>query len=259
MIFEYLIKGGNMTESFVTDIKSNTKKLSIELSNLQIVQLYKFYEMLVEKNKIMNLTAITEEHDVVVKHFIDSMSIYGLKIGDEIVDYNFFDNKSMIDVGTGAGFPGLVLKILFPNLNIVLSDSLNKRLKFLDEVITELELKGINLVHGRAEDLAHNDVYREKFDFSTSRAVANLSTLSEYDLPFVKKNGYFISYKSGKIDEELKSAGKAIKLLGGEVSGVNTFKLTDDVTDRSIIVIKKVSKTPKNYPRKAGIPSKDPL
>ena len=248
-----------MTESFVKDIKSNTKKLSIELSDLQIEQLYKFYEMLVEKNKVMNLTAITEEHDVIVKHFIDSMSIFGLKIGDDIVDYKFFDNKSMIDVGTGAGFPGLVLKILFPNLNIVLSDSLNKRLKFLDEVISELELKGINLVHGRAEDLAHNDVYREKFDVSTSRAVANLSTLSEYDLPFVKKNGYFISYKSGKINEELKTAGKAIKLLGGEVSSVNNFKLTDDVTDRSIIVIKKVSKTPKNYPRKAGVPSKDPL
>ena len=248
-----------MTESFVKDIKSNTKKLSIELSDLQIEQLYKFYEMLVEKNKVMNLTAITEEHDVIVKHFIDSMSIFGLKIGDDIVDYKFFDNKSMIDVGTGAGFPGLVLKILFPNLNIVLSDSLNKRLIFLDEVISELELKGINLVHGRAEDLAHNDVYREKFDVSTSRAVANLSTLSEYDLPFVKKNGYFISYKSGKINEELKTAGKAIKLLGGEVSSVNNFKLTDDVTDRSIIVIKKVSKTPKNYPRKAGVPSKDPL
>ena len=204
-------------------------------------------------------TAIIDEHDVVVKHFIDSMSIFGLKIGDEIVDYKFFDNKSMIDIGTGAGFPGLVLKILFPNLNIVLSDSLNKSLKFLDEVIAELMLKGINLVHGRAEDLAHNDVYREKFDFSTSRAVANLSTLSEYDLPFVKKNGYFISYKSGKIDEELKTADKAIKLMGGVISGVNTFKLTDDITDRSIIVIKKISKTPKNFPRKAGVPSKDPL
>lgn len=248
-----------MTESYATDIKSNSKKMNIELSDLQIGQLYEFFEMLVEKNKVMNLTAITEEHDVVVKHFIDSMSIFGLKIGDEIIDYKFFDNKSMIDVGTGAGFPGLVLKILFPNLNIVLSDSLNKRLKFLDEVITKLELKGINLVHGRAEDLAHIDIYREKFDYSTSRAVANLSTLSEYDLPFVKKNGYFISYKSGKIDEELKSAGKAIKLLGGEVSSINIFKLPDDITDRSIIVIKKVSKTPMNYPRKAGVPSKDPL
>ena len=121
-----------MTESFVTDIKFNTKKLNIELSNLQIEQLYKFYEMLVEKNKVMNLTAITEEHDVVVKHFIDSMSIFNLKMGDEIVDYKYFDGKSMIDVGTGAGFPGLVLKIVFPNLKIVLSDSLNKRLKFLD-------------------------------------------------------------------------------------------------------------------------------
>ena len=248
-----------MTESFVTDIKSNTKKLNIELSNLQIEQLYKFYEMLVEKNKVMNLTAITEEHDVVVKHFIDSISIFNLKMGDETVDYKYFDGKSMIDVGTGAGFPGLVLKIVFPNLKIVLSDSLNKRLKFLDEVINQLELNDINLVHGRAEDLAHNDIFREKFDYSTSRAVANLSTLSEYDLPFVKKNGYFIAYKSGKIDDELNLAGKAIKLLGGEVSVINNFKLTDDITDRSIIVIKKVSKTPKNYPRKAGVPSKNPL
>ena len=248
-----------MTDSFLTDINFNTKKLNIKLNDLQIEQLYKFYEMLVEKNKVMNLTAITEEHDVVVKHFIDSMSIFNLKIDGKVVDYNFFDNKSMIDVGTGAGFPGLVLKIVFPELKIVLSDSLNKRLKFLDEVINTLNLKGINLVHGRAEDLAHNDIYREKFDFSTSRAVANLSTLSEYDLPFVKKNGYFISYKSGKIDEELKLAAKAIRILGGEIDGINSFKLTDDVTDRSIIVIKKVSKTPKNYPRKAGVPSKDPL
>ena len=248
-----------MTESFEIDLKNNTKKLNIELSELQVNQLYKFYEMLIEKNKVMNLTAITEEHDVVVKHFIDSMSIYNLKIDGKTIDNRFFDNKSMIDVGTGAGFPGLVLKIVFPNLNIVLSDSLNKRLKFLDEVITELDLKNISLVHSRAEDLAHNVKYREQFDYSTSRAVANLSTLTEYDLPFAKKNGYFISYKSGKIEEEIKSASKAIKILGGELSLIKNFKLTDDVTERSIILIKKISKTPMNYPRKAGVPSKEPL
>ena len=248
-----------MTETFRNDLIKHSEKIGIKLSEIQIEQLYKFYIMLVEKNKVMNLTAITEEHDVIVKHFIDSMSIYNKKIEDNIIDESYFEGKSLIDVGTGAGFPGLVLKIVFPSLNIVLSDSLNKRLNFIQEVVDELKLDKLQLVHGRAEDLARNPEYREKFDFSTSRAVANLSTLAEYDLPFVKCNGYFIAYKSGKIEEELNTADKAIRILGGEMSNKVNFTLTDDVSERSIIFIKKIKKTPKTYPRKAGTPSKSPL
>jgi len=248
-----------MTDTFYNDMKYNSDKLGIELTDVQINQLYKFYEMLVEKNKVMNLTAITEEHDVVVKHFIDSMSIYGVEIDKKLVTKDFFNGKSLIDVGTGAGFPGLVLKIVFPKLNVVLSDSLNKRLNFINEVITELQMNKILLVHGRAEDLARDKNYREKFDFATSRAVANLSTLTEYDLPFVKINGFFIAYKSGKIEDELYNAEHAIKVLGGNIVNTVNFKLTDDETDRSFVIIKKVSTTPKTYPRKAGTPSKMPL
>ncbi|SFG72235.1 16S rRNA (guanine(527)-N(7))-methyltransferase RsmG [Oribacterium sp. WCC10] len=248
-----------MTETFIKDLSENIGKIGIKLSDLQIEQLYKFYYMLVEKNKVMNLTAITEEHEVIVKHFIDSMSINNLDVEDKKLDYNFLKNKKLIDIGTGAGFPGLVLKIIYPELNVVLSDSLNKRLIFIKEVIDELNLKQIELVHGRAEDLAHNIKYREKFDLATSRAVANLSTLSEYDLPFVKINGYFIPYKSGKIEEELSNASNAINLVGGQVVGKSEFKLTDNETERSLIVIKKIKKTPNLYPRKAGTPSKTPL
>ncbi len=248
-----------MTETFKKDMNENLVKTGISLNDLQIEQLYKFYNMLIEKNKVMNLTAITEEHEVIVKHFIDSMSIYNKELNKKNINESFMKDKKLIDVGTGAGFPGLVLKIIFPELNIVLSDSLQKRLNFINEVINELGLNKIEVVHGRAEDLAHDPMYREKFDFSTSRAVANMSTLTEYDLPFVKLGGYFIAYKSGKIEEELKQAEKAIGLLGGEVESKVNFVLTDGESERSIIFIKKTKKTPKSYPRKAGTPSKSPL
>ncbi|WP_036611365.1 16S rRNA (guanine(527)-N(7))-methyltransferase RsmG [Oribacterium sp. P6A1] len=248
-----------MTESFRNDLILNANKINLELNDLMIEQLYKFYIMLVEKNKVMNLTAITEEHDVIVKHFIDSMCIYNMELEGNRINNSFLKDKFLIDVGTGAGFPGLVLKILFPDLNIVLSDSLKKRLNFIEDVIKELKLDKIELVHGRAEDLAHDPKFREKFDFSTSRAVANLSTLTEYDLPFVKLNGYFIAYKSGKIEEELNQAEKAIKILGGKVENQIHFVLTDDISERSIIFIRKIKNTGKNYPRKAGTPSKSPL
>lgn len=248
-----------MFEDFKTDLIQNAEKINIHLTDIQIEQLFKFYNMLVEKNKVMNLTAITEQKDVIIKHFIDSMYLATLKIESHNINSDFVKNKSLIDVGTGAGFPGLVLKILFPELNIVLSDSLQKRLNFIKEVIDELKLEKIELVHGRAEDLAHDLKFREQFDFSTSRAVANLSTLSEYDLPFVKIGGYFIAYKSGKVEEELNQAEKAISLLGGKVIDRDNFLLTDDVSERSIIFIKKVKKTSNKYPRKAGTPSKSPL
>ncbi len=229
--------------------ESYLRDRNIELSELQINQFQKYYEMLVEKNKVMNLTAITEYDEVVEKHFIDSISIA-----------EFIDIKGkMIDVGTGAGFPGIPLKIVFPDLEVVLLDSLNKRVKFLNEVIEELNLKKIKAIHGRAEEVAKNKEYREAFDYSVSRAVANLSTLTEYCLPFVKIGGSFISYKSGNIDKELKNSETAIKKLGGNIQKVDKFELSNKVGMRSFVIINKISKTDKKYPRKAGTPAKEPL
>ena len=167
--------------------------------------------------------------------------------------------KSVIDIGTGAGFPGIPLKIAFPELKITLLDSLNKRVNFLNEVIEMLGLKDVTAVHGRAEDYAKQKEHREKYDFCVSRAVANLSTLSEYCIPFVKEGGSFISYKSGKIDEELSQAENAVKILGGKVQDVVKFPLMDTDMDRSFVVIKKMKPTAKKYPRKAGLPAKEPL
>lgn len=223
----------------------------IPLSDLQQEQLLRYYEMLIEKNKVMNLTAITEFNDVLEKHFLDSIAV------GQFVNLN--EEFSMIDLGTGAGFPGLPLKIIFPKLRVTLADSLNKRILFLDEVIEHLGLDGITTVHGRAEDLAVKPEYREQYDFCVSRAVANLSSLSEYCLPFVKLGGTFISYKSGEIEEELAAAKKAIFLLGGKVREVIPFQLAGTDISRSFIMIGKEKKTPKLYPRKSGTPTKKPL
>ena len=203
----------------------------------------------------MNLTAITEYEEVIVKHFLDSLSI--VKAG--CFEQNALNGKSVIDIGTGAGFPGIPLKIAFPQLKITLLDSLNKRVNFLNEVIEILGLSKVEAVHGRAEDYAKQREYRECFDFCVSRAVANLSTLSEYCIPFVKEGGCFISYKSGKIDEELSQAGNAVKVLGGKVLDVVKFPLMGTDMDRSFVIIKKTRPTAKKYPRKAGLPSKEPL
>lgn len=223
----------------------------IPFSEKQQEQLTVYYEMLVEKNKVMNLTAITEFEDVLEKHFLDSIAVA------RYVDLT--GELSLMDLGTGAGFPGMPLKIMFPNLNITLADSLNKRIVFLNEVIDVLELEGVTTVHGRAEDLAADVNYREQYDYCVSRAVANLSTLSEYCLPFVKVGGAFISYKSGEIEEELSSAKKAIFLLGGQTKEVIPFQLDGTDISRSFVMIGKEKKTPKVYPRKSGIPSKKPL
>ena len=233
------------TTKFINDLKA----IGIELSDEQLEQFLTYYEMLIEKNKVMNLTAITEFDEVLEKHFEDSLSLI------QAVDLE--KSQAVIDLGTGAGFPGIPLKIAFPNLQITLADSLNKRILFLDDVIRELGLTGIDTVHGRAEDLAKNSDYREKFDLCVSRAVANLSTLSEYCLPFVKIGGKFISYKAGECDEEVAASKSSIFLLGGKISDIKKFELGE--SGRAFVIIDKVSGTPKKYPRKAGTPSKDPL
>ncbi len=214
-------------------------------------QFHRFYELLIEYNKVMNLTAITEYDEVVKKHFVDSLAI------QNIIDLNKI--QTLVDVGTGAGFPGIPLKIVYPHLKVTLLDALNKRVKFLDIVIKELGLKNISAEHGRAEDFAKNKKYREKYDLCVSRAVANLSTLSEYCIPFVHLGGCFISYKSENIEEELGQSKKAISILGGNIEDVVRFKLTDTDIGRSLIKIRKDKKTPEKYPRKAGLPSREPL
>ena len=229
----------------------NMKMISVELTDKQVSQFIKFYEMLVEWNKVMNLTGITEYDEVVMKHFVDSLSI--VKI-DGLAGV-----KSIIDVGTGAGFPGIPLKIAFPEIKITLLDSLNKRINFLNAVIKELGLEDIETIHGRAEDFAKKTEYREQYDLCVSRAVANLSTLSEYCLPYVKVGGRFIPYKSGEIDEELNNSKKAVQILGGKIEDVVKFQLPDTDIGRSFVKIKKNKNTAKKYPRKAGLPAKEPL
>lgn len=222
------------------------------LSERQMEQFYQYYEMLVEWNQVMNLTAITEMTEVVTKHFVDSLSLK--KAVSDLED----KPRKIMDVGTGAGFPGIPLKIAFPQLEITLLDSLNKRIRFLDAVIEKLELKCIKAVHGRAEDYGRDGKYREQYDFCVSRAVANLSTLSEYCLPFVKTGGYFIPYKSGKVEGELAAASGAVKKLGSEVERTEDFLLPNG-DERTLVVIRKNKVLEKRYPRKAGLPGKDPL
>ena len=234
-------------EGFQKDLEA----FGIFLTDGQLGQFLRYYEMLVEWNGRMNLTAITEYQDVLKKHFVDSLSLTKV--------YDLRQNSSIIDVGTGAGFPGLALKIAFPGLKVTLLDSLNKRIQFLDAVIGELGIQGVETVHGRAEDFAKPGKLRESFDLCMSRAVANLSTLSEYCLPFVKKGGLFVAYKSEKAASEIEEAEKAISLLGGRIKERAEFTLPDSDIYRSLFVIEKTKATPGKYPRKAGLPSKEPL
>lgn len=240
-----------MSQYDISKFQSDLQEMDITLTEKQISQFLVYYEMLTEWNQSVNLTAITEYQDVMKKHFIDSLSL--VKV------YDVKSRSSVIDVGTGAGFPGLALKIAFPEMELTLLDSLNKRIHFLNAVIERLKLFGIKTLHGRAEDYARQDTYREQFDLCVSRAVANLSTLSEYCLPFVKKDGLFISYKSEKIGEEWKAAEKAISLLGGRVKEQLEFMLPGSDIFRNLFVIEKISDTSKRFPRKAGMPSKEPL
>ena len=231
--------------------ENKLNELGIALTDKQKQQFDKFYELLVEWNKVMNLTGITEYEEVNEKHFVDSLSI--------VKALDMKSVKSVIDVGTGAGFPGIPLKIAFPHLKVVLLDSLNKRINFLNTVIAELGLTDIKTIHGRAEDYAKQTEYREKFDLCVSRAVANLSTLSEYCLPYVSADGLFVPYKSGEIDEELENSKKAVKILGGKIENVVKFQLPGTEIGRSFVKIRKISNTNMKYPRKAGLPAKEPL
>lgn len=242
-----------MVDLFEKLMREELSEFSIELSKLQLHQFYQYFELLVEWNKVMNLTTITEMEDVVTKHFVDSLSL--VKVLSDLKS----KQVQILDMGTGAGFPGIPLKIVFPELEITLLDSLNKRINFLNKVIEELGLKKIKAVHGRAEDYGRDREYREKYDYCVSRAVANLSTLSEYCMPYVKIGGAFIPYKSGKIEEELNQARGAVKLLGGKIEEVITFMLPKTDVERSFVVVRKKEGTSKKYPRKAGLPGKEPL
>lgn len=236
-------------------IRKKAGQMEIELNDYQIEQFINYYSILIEWNQVMNLTAITEYEEVVNKHFIDSLSLI------KTIDRKIFRSGSIsvIDIGTGAGFPGIPLKIAFPEIKITLLDSLNKRIKFLNEVVEEIGLKEVQTLHGRAEDYARKHEYREKYDLCVSRAVANLAILSEYALPYVKKSGYFISYKSGNIEEEIKESTKAVEILGGKIEKIEKITLPETEIQRSLVKIRKENSTGKKYPRKAGVPSKEPL
>ncbi len=235
--------------TFNEEMLEKSSVLGVRFSVEQIDKFYKYMNLLIEWNEKMNLTAIIEPSEIILKHFIDSITI--LK--------EIKDQEMVVDVGTGAGFPGIPLSIMNPTLKITLVDSLNKRLIFLQEVINELNLKNVELVHARAEEFGQNNKFREKFDIATSRAVANLSTLSEYLLPLVKSNGKVISMKASNAKEEIKDAQKAIEILGGKIKSIDEFNLPQSDIGRTIIVINKNKMTPKKYPRKAGTPAKDPI
>lgn len=236
-------------EEFKREFEKYLAKMNISLLKEQYVQFYAYMELLIEWNEKMNLTAITDPKEIILKHFVDSLTIAKYVKED----------KSIIDMGTGAGFPGIPIKIYRKDVKVVLADSLNKRIKFLDEVIDKLKLENVETIHCRAEELGKNKQYREKFDYATSRAVANLSTLSEYLMPFVKLNGKCIFMKTIEVEEELEKAKKAIKTLGGKIEKVDKFEIPESDLGRSIIIVKKEKITPSKFPRKPGTPAKEPL
>ncbi|KGG54461.1 16S rRNA (guanine(527)-N(7))-methyltransferase RsmG [Lactobacillus sp. wkB10] len=236
-------------EQFVQELS----KRNFKLNENQINQFNQYFTSLIETNKKVNLTRITEKDDVYLKHFFDSIT--PLFTFGEI----FTKSQTLCDVGAGAGFPSIPLKIMVPELRVTIVDSLGKRLNFLQELITQLDLKNVALVHGRAEDVGQNKQYREQFDIVTARAVANMAVLSEYCLPLVKKNGNFIALKGPKAEDELNSSQKALKSLGGKTITVKELQLPHSSEDRTLILVKKVQATPKKYPRQAGTPHRKPI
>ncbi len=255
-------------------LKKYAAGLGISLSDRQLSQFKKYYELLVEWNGFMNLTAITDYDEVMLKHFADSIALIKGS-GNNLINDICNNNKSvsMIDVGTGAGFPSLPLKIVYPHIKLTMLDSLNKRINFLNEVISCLELNDVEAIHGRAEEYAAPCKLRESFDIGVSRAVANLSTLSEYCLPYIKEGGIFVAYKSEELlkvkaeenvsretsGSEKDNAMNAIKVLGGKIENIVEYDLCDAGLYRCLCIIKKERSTPKKYPRKAGLPSKEPI
>ncbi|MCI8444528.1 MAG: 16S rRNA (guanine(527)-N(7))-methyltransferase RsmG [Clostridia bacterium] len=236
-------------EKFEEILTGYLKEIHIELNQEQILQFYQYMELLIEWNQKINLTAITEPHEIILKHFVDSLTI----------EKEIKKGAVIVDIGTGAGFPGIPLKIYRKDIKIILVDSLNKRLNFLNEVIKTLKLEKIETIHSRAEEFGRNKKYREKFDIATSRAVANLATLSEYLIPLVKEGGKCICMKGSDVKEELEKSKKAIFVLGGKICDINDFSLPNTDMKRNIITIKKIEKTPSKYPRKPGLPAKEPI
>ena len=236
-------------EQFVQELS----KRNFKLNEKQINQFNQYFTSLIEANQHVNLTRITEENDVYLKHFFDSVT--PLFMFDEL----FKSGSKLCDVGAGAGFPSIPLKIIKPEIKVTIVDSLGKRLTFLQELVDKLDLKDVTLVHGRAEDVGQNKQYREQFDLVTARAVANMAVLSEYCLPLVKKDGNFIALKGPKADDELKDSQKAITTLGGKVSEVEELQLPYSDEERTLILVQKVKMTPKKYPRQAGTPHRKPI
>lgn len=234
-------------QQFFEEIENAFSKQNINLTNLQKEQFYNYYSMLVEWNQKFNLTAITEKKDVIYKHFLDSVSAYNL----------LKENSYILDVGAGAGFPSLPLKILRPDLKIVMLDSVNKKITFLQEVIKNLKLSNVVALHTRAEDLAQKKEYRENFDYVVSRAVSKLNTLCEYTLPFLKQNGKLVAYKSVDSELEILEAKNALNILGGKVEEVKDVSYEDN--DRKLIIVLKTFKTPNKYPRGGNKPRLQPL
>ncbi len=234
---------------FSKKILNNAVELNIELDDKKISKFYKYMELLLSWNEKINLTAITEPVDIIMKHFIDSLTIE-----------KYINKESkLIDIGTGAGFPGIPLSIARTDLNVTLMDSLNKRIKFLDDVIQKNELNDVDTIHSRAEELAQNNEFREKYDYAVSRAVAPLNILLEYMMPFIKTGGFCICMKGANINEEINNSKKALEILNGKIDKIESFNLPKSDISRNIIIIKKIGKTPNKYPRKPGMPVKEPL
>lgn len=236
-------------KEFENELNKYLYNMEINLDERQIFQLFEYMKLLIEWNKRINLTAITDQKEIILKHFIDSLTI------NKYIE----KNAKIIDVGTGAGFPGIPLKIVRPDIDITLVDSLNKRIKFLDYVIEEIKLKSIKTVHSRAEEIGRNELYREEYDVATSRAVANTAVLSEYLIPLIKEGGKCIYMKGPDIKKELSEGKKAINVLGGTIFKIDEFNLPKTDINRTIVIIKKEKKTPYKYPRKPGTPTKEPI